>query len=111
MIEYILWGFTLRFIQCLLEAAPFILAGLFIAAIFQRFFGAAETRRLFGEGTRAALFRAWVIGMLLPVCSLGVIPVARQLKKAGLAGGTIIAFAMSAPLFNPLSLLYGLTLS
>ncbi len=111
MIEYILWGFALRFVQCLLEAAPFILAGLFIAAIFQRFFGSAETRRLFGEGTRAALFRAWVIGMLLPVCSLGVIPVARQLKKSGLAGGTIIAFAMSAPLFNPLSLLYGLTLS
>jgi len=49
MIEYILWGFALRFVQCLLEAAPFILAGLFIAAIFQRFFGSAETRRLFGE--------------------------------------------------------------
>ncbi|MEQ8856511.1 permease [Gimesia sp.] len=111
MIQYYLWGFALRFVQCLLEAAPFILAGLFIAAIFQRFFGSVETRRLFGEGTRSSLFRAWVIGMLLPVCSLGVIPVARELKKAGLAGGTIIAFAMSAPLFNPLSLLYGLTLS
>lgn len=111
MIQYYLWGFALRFIQCLLEAAPFILAGLFIAAVFQRFFGSVETRRLFGEGTRSSLFRAWGIGMLLPVCSLGVIPVARELKKAGLAGGTIIAFAMSAPLFNPLSLLYGLTLS
>ncbi|WP_339733618.1 permease [uncultured Gimesia sp.] len=111
MIEYIFWGFALRFVQCLLEAAPFILAGLFIAAIFQRFFGSAETRRFFGEGTKSALLRAWGIGMLLPVCSLGVIPVARELKKAGLAGGTIIAFAMSAPLFNPLSLLYGLTLS
>lgn len=111
MLEFIVWGFALRFIQCLFEAAPFILAGLFIAAIFQRFFGAAQTRRLFGEGTKAALFRAWLIGMLLPVCSLGVIPVARELKKAGLAGGSIIAFAMSAPLFNPLSLLYGLTLS
>ena len=28
-----------------------------------------------------------------------------------IAGGTILAFAMTAPLFNPLSLLYGLTLS
>ncbi|QDU07558.1 permease [Gimesia aquarii] len=111
MLEYILWGFALRFVQCLFEASPFILAGLFIAAIFQRFFGSAETRKLFGEGTRSSLVRAWGIGMLLPVCSLGVIPVARQLKRSGLAGGTIIAFAMAAPLFNPLSLLYGLTLS
>ena len=83
MIEYILWGFTLRFIQCLLEAAPFILAGLFIAAIFQRFFGAAETRRLFGEWTRAAQLRAGVNGMQLPGCPLGVLPVARQLEPRG----------------------------
>ncbi len=40
-----------------------------------------------------------------------MIPVVRVLRKAGVPGGTILAFAMSAPLFNPLSLLYGLTLS
>ena len=49
--------------------------------------------------------------MLLPVCSLGVIPVIREMRKAGLSGGTTLAFDLSAPLFNPLSLLYGLTLS
>jgi hypothetical protein len=40
-----------------------------------------------------------------------VIPVARELARAGLPGGTVLAFAVSAPLFNPISLLYGLTLS
>jgi uncharacterized membrane protein YraQ (UPF0718 family) len=49
--------------------------------------------------------------MLLPVCSLGVIPVAREMRRAGVSGGAILAFAMTAPLFNPLSMLYGLTLS
>jgi uncharacterized membrane protein YraQ (UPF0718 family) len=52
-----------------------------------------------------------LIGMLLPVCSLGAIPVVRQLHKAGVPGGAILAFALSAPLFNPISLLYGLSLS
>ena len=49
--------------------------------------------------------------MLLPVCSLGVIPIAREMRRARISGGAILAFAMTAPLFNPLSMLYGLTLS
>ena len=111
MTEMMFWGFAVRFISSLVQASPFILCGFAIAAILRRFFGYEATRRLFGEGTRSALFRAWVIGMLLPVCSLGVIPVIRELRRAGIRGGTILAFAMSGPLFNPLSLLYGLTLS
>lgn len=105
------WGFIVRFIQSLSQAAPFILTGFFIAAVFRRFIGYEKTRQLFGGPELAALFKAWGIGMLLPVCSLGVIPVVLELRRAGIKGGTILAFAMSAPLFNPLSLLYGLTLS
>ena len=111
MAEMMFWGFAVRFTSSLVQASPFILCGFASAAILRRFFGYEATRRLFGEGTRSALFRAWVIGMLLPVCSLGVIPVIRELRRAGIRGGTILAFAMSGPLFNPLSLLYGLTLS
>ena len=47
--------------------------------------------------------------MLMPVCSLGVIPIAREMRRSDLRGGDL-AFAMTAPLFNPLSMLYGLTL-
>jgi uncharacterized membrane protein YraQ (UPF0718 family) len=49
--------------------------------------------------------------MLLPVCSLGVIPVMQQMRRSGISGGTILAFGLTAPLFNPISVLYGLTLS
>lgn len=111
MAEMMFWGFAVRFITSLVQASPFILVGFAVAAVLRRFFGYEETRRLFGEGTRSSLFRAWVIGMLLPVCSLGAIPVIRELRRSGISGGTILAFAMSGPLFNPLSLLYGLTLS
>lgn len=111
MSEYVWWGALLRLVQAFLQASPFILTGLVIAGVFRRLLGYENTRRLFGEGTWRALPQAWAVGMLLPVCSLGVIPVVRELRKAGLSGGTILAFALSAPLFNPLSLLYGLTLS
>lgn len=111
MAEMMFWGFVLRFVQCAAQASPFILAGIVVAAVLRRFFGYEETRKLFGGTGRWSLARAWGIGMLLPVCSLGVIPVCRELRSSGLKGGTIMAFAMAAPLFNPLSLLYGLTLS
>jgi len=104
-------GFFYRAFVSLAEASPFVLAGLMTTAVLRTFFGTEGTRRLFGEGTRSALLRAWLLGMLLPVCSLGVIPVVRELRRARIRGGTVLAFAMSGPLFNPLSLLYGLTLS
>lgn len=111
MYQAIIWGAVLRFCQALLQASPFILVGLFVAGTLQRLLGPENVRRMFGGRGLRALFRAWMIGMLLPVCSLGVIPVVRQMRKSGLPGGTILAFALAAPLFNPLSLLYGLTLS
>ena len=111
MFESIFWGGVLRFSQAFVQAAPTILVGLMVAGIFRRLLGHENTRRLFGCGTRRELLQAWAIGMLLPVCSLGVIPIAREMRRARIAGGTILAFAMTAPLFNPLSILYGLTLS
>jgi hypothetical protein len=111
MIEQLLCAAALRFMQSLIQAAPFIVVGLFVTGIFQRMFGQANTRRVFGENSWRSLPQAWAIGMLLPVCSLGVIPIVREMRRAGVAGGTILAFALAAPLFNPLSFLYGLTLS
>ena len=111
MFPILFFGFMIRFVHSLAQAVPFILTGFVVAAIFRRFIGYEKVRQLFGGSPMASLFKAWIIGMLLPVCSLGVIPVIIELRRAGVKGGTILAFAMSAPLFNPLSLLYGLTLS
>ena len=111
MSEVILWGAVLRFAQAGTQAAPFILIGFLVAAVFNRLLGHSGTRTLFGVGSWRSLPQAWLVGMLLPVCSLGVIPIMRQMKRAGIPGGTILAFGLTAPLFNPLSVLYGLTLS
>ncbi|MDB5341633.1 MAG: putative permease [Schlesneria sp.] len=111
MWEAIIWGACLRFAQASLQASPFIFTGLCLAGLFHRLMGQQHTRWLFGSNTVASLFQSWVIGMLLPGCSLGVIPIVKQLRRSGIAVGTIFAFALSSPLFDPLSMLYGLTLS
>lgn len=111
MFEYYLAGFSVRATQVLVDSAVWIAFGLFIAAIMRMMLGPEKIRQIFVSDKPYGILVGWAVGMLLPVCSLGAIPVVRELHRAGVRGGTIIAFGLTAPLFNPLSILYGLTLS
>lgn len=111
MLEYYAAGAGLRLAQIVIYSSLWIVIGLFVAAFFRRVLGAERTRKFFGNGTRRGLLVGWLMGMLIPVCSLGVIPIVREMHRSRVQGGTIIAFGLTAPLFNPLSVLYGLTLS
>lgn len=109
--ETMLVGGMVRAAQGLVAAAPTLLVGLLVAAILRYYLGRDGTRRLFGGDTLRSLPQSWLVGMLLPVCSIGVLPILIQMRRFGVKPGAMSAFALSAPLFNPLSLLYGLTLS
>ncbi len=111
MSESLFWAFVVRVVQAVIEASPTLLSGLLIAGILQRMVGPAGTRRLFGGPGWKGLVRAWALGMLLPVCSLGVLPVARVLRRSGVPGANVLAFMLIGPLLNPISFLYGLTLA
>ena len=111
MFEYYAVGAGLRFAQIVIYSTLWIVVGCFVAAFFRRILGPERTRQFFGNGSIKGLIIGWAMGMLIPVCSLGVIPIVRELHRSKVQGGTIIAFGLTAPLFNPLSVLYGLTLS
>ncbi len=106
----VVMGFWVRFAQAGIEASLTLVIGVVVAGVLRRMVGPAGTRRLFGSGWKG-LARGWLAGMLLPVCSLGVIPVAREMRRSGVPGGTVLAFVLAAPLLNPISFLYGLTLA
>ncbi len=108
--ETIFWAFVLRLGQACIDLSLLLIVGAVTAAILRRMVGPAGTRKLFGRGF-SGMFRSWIAGSLLPVCSLGVIPVAREIRRAGVPAGTVLAFILAAPLLNPISLLYGLTLA
>ncbi|TWU58757.1 putative permease [Rubripirellula tenax] len=105
------FGGLIRVFQGFAQAAPTLLVGLLIAAILRNYLGPEGTRRLFGGDRWRSLPQSWLVGMLLPVCSIGVLPILFEMRRAKVKPGAMSAFALSAPLFNPLSLLYGLTLS
>lgn len=114
MTEWLLRGILgggLRMIDGAVNAAPTLLVGLLIAVVLRYYFGSDGIRRVFGGDGLRSLPQSWLVGMLLPVCSIGVLPILVEMRRARVRAGSMSAFALSAPLFNPLSLLYGLTLS
>ena len=104
-------GGFIRFVEGGISAAPTLLVGVLIAAVLRYYLGSDGTRKLFGGDSLRSLPQSWAVGMLLPVCSIGVLPILFEMRRSRIKPGAMSAFALSAPLFNPLSLLYGLTLA
>ena len=69
------FGGAIRTGEALLAATPTLLVGLLVAAILRFYFDKAGVRRIFGGSTLRSLPQSWAIGMLLPVCSIGVLPI------------------------------------
>ncbi len=103
------WSAILRIALSMVAAAPFLVAGVVVAGLFRGIVGAERTRRILGVGHWSGPLRAWGLGLLLPLCSLGALPVARELRRAGVPSGTVISFVLVAPVLNPVSIVYGLS--
>ena len=105
-VALILW----KFAESALNAAPTVLVGFAIAGLV-RARGAGRVRSAFGLTVSAprAVAAALLLGAILPVCALGALPVAVELRRAGARIAATVAFALFAGVVNPMSLAYGLS--
>lgn len=103
------WSAVLRMCEAVVAAAPFLLAGLLAAGLLRGIVGGDRIRSALGVGHWSGPLRAWALGVLLPICSLGALPVARELRRAGVPSGTVLSFVLVAPVLNPVSIIYGLS--
>lgn len=79
------------------EMSPYLLFGFLVAGILSEAMDEKTVRKhLGGKGFRQIL-KASTIGIPIPLCSCGVIPVAASLKKQGASGGATTAFLISTP--------------
>jgi hypothetical protein len=87
--------FFLAMWHVLLELAPWLLLGAAIGGVLHVLLPPSFMRRqLTGRGS---LLKAVALGVPLPLCSCGVIPVGLQLKKSGASDGAVVAFLTSTP--------------
>ena len=77
--------------------APYLLFGFLVAGILSVALSQSFVERHLGEGKFSTVFKASLLGIPLPLCSCGVIPVAASLRRHGASRGATTAFLMSTP--------------
>ncbi|NTW53024.1 MAG: SO_0444 family Cu/Zn efflux transporter [Chlorobiaceae bacterium] len=80
----------------LLDAAPFVLIGFFVAGLVKAFVPENFVATHLGGGI-GSIFKASAIGIPIPLCSCGVVPAAAGLKKQGAGKGAVASFLVSTP--------------
>ena len=84
-------------LQLWMAMAPYLLMGMFIAGILHVFIGENFISRHLGGRTYGGIVKATLLGIPLPICSCGVIPVAASLKKEGAGSSATLSFLVSTP--------------
>jgi len=81
----------------LLQMAPALLLGFLAAGIISAFMSEGFIRRHLGGRGLAPIAKAALLGVPMPLCSCGVLPVAAALKRSGASRGAVVAFLISVP--------------
>jgi len=79
------------------EMAPYLLLGFLMAGLLRVFFNEEWVRRHLGQKGFRQIVKAVLIGIPLPLCSCGVIPVAAGIRRQGGQRGAVAAFTASTP--------------
>ncbi len=87
---------VLAFWQITREMSPYLLLGFLLAGLMHAFIPAAFTEQLRRPGP-SAVWKAVILGVPLPVCSCGVIPLAAHMKKTKIHNSVILSFLISTP--------------
>lgn len=79
------------------EMAPYLLFGFLMAGILSVLISRDYVRRHLGGRGFPAAFKAALVGVPMPICSCGVIPLAASLRKHGASRGATASFLASTP--------------
>lgn len=89
----------------LLEALPFLLLGVTIAALARGLAPQGSWMQRLPRQPLLAAATGALLGFALPACECGNVPVARRLLAGGAPLGTALGFLFAAPVLNPIVLL------
>ncbi|MBN1117089.1 MAG: permease [Bacteroidales bacterium] len=96
MMEYILSYYN-ELVALLLDMAPWLVLGFFIAGLLHVFLPDGRINKLLGKSNMKSVIKAALIGIPLPLCSCGVIPTGVSIHKNGASKGAAISFLISTP--------------
>ncbi|OPY67137.1 MAG: putative permease [Syntrophorhabdus sp. PtaU1.Bin002] len=92
------------------DVSPWVVISLVIAGLLHSVLTPEKFQRHLGNRKMSSLVKATLSGMLLPICSCGVIPLGLGMYYSGAYLGPTLAFMVATPIINPAAILlaYGL---
>lgn len=81
----------------LAKMGPYLLLGFLVAGAMHVLMPVGMVARHLGGHGVGSVFRASALGVPLPLCSCGVVPVAAQLKNSGASNGAVVGFLVTTP--------------
>ena len=81
----------------LLEMSPYLLIGFLLAGLLSVIIKQEVIERWLGKRTLGSVIKASLLGVPLPLCSCGVIPVTSSLYQRGASKGATTSFLTSTP--------------
>ena len=89
--------FLLEMWSLCLNMAPFLLLGMVVSGLISMFVDSRLILKHIGSKNFLSIFKATVLGIPIPLCSCGVIPVAATLRDSGASKGSTVSFLVSTP--------------
>jgi len=74
-----------------------LLVGFVLSGIFYNFLPNKLITKYFGQKSFRSIVASSIIGVILPVCCIGSLPIALTLKRKGASLGSVIAFLVATP--------------
>ena len=74
------------------EFAPYLILGCLVSGLLSIFLSVEVVQRYLGKSSLWSVVVASVLGVPMPLCSCGVIPVSAYLKKHGASNGATTSF-------------------
>ncbi|MBP5274157.1 MAG: SO_0444 family Cu/Zn efflux transporter [Abditibacteriota bacterium] len=93
----ILQNFALKTWELTTQMAPYILFGYLMAGVIRLFLSVDKIKKYLGDKNPLAVLWAALLGVPLPLCSCGILPVAASLKNSGAGRGAVASFLLSTP--------------
>lgn len=97
-----LQSFKIIFLSILLEALPFLLVGVLVSALLQAFVSDKLIQKLTPRNPIAGVLFGSLLGIILPLCECGMIPIVRRLIRKGLPAYIGIIYIVAGPIINPI---------
>ncbi len=95
-------SFKTIFLSIVLEASPFLIAGVLVSSLLQVWLSERMLQRIIPRNPLVGLLSVSLLGVIFPVCECGIVPVVRRLIKKGMPAYLGIAFMLAAPVVNPI---------